>query len=114
MIRINLLPHREMRRKMQRQAFVALLTLAACIGVVVLMGGAGIFSALVLAADKCLVAAVSHGGFRGIHDDHQAVSPLSPNAVLYHAGSLLLAIGRGDPAHYRDLADRHFYDPSGH
>ncbi len=52
MIRINLLPHREMRRKMRRQAFVALLTLAACIGVVVIMGGAGIFSGLISAQEQ--------------------------------------------------------------
>jgi type IV pilus assembly protein PilN len=52
MIRINLLPHREMRRKLQRQAFVALLTLAGCIGTVVIISVAGILSGLQSAQDQ--------------------------------------------------------------
>lgn len=41
MIRINLLPHREAKRKQKKVAFVALMALSAAVGVVIVMGVAG-------------------------------------------------------------------------
>ena len=46
MTRINLLPHRELRRKLRRQAFVALLAMSAVAGALV-VGGVG----MIIAAD---------------------------------------------------------------
>ena len=44
MIRINLLPHREEKRKQRRQAFFAMLALSALVGGIILMIVAGVFA----------------------------------------------------------------------
>ena len=44
MIRINLLPHREEKRKQRRQAFFAMLALSALVGGIILMVIAGVFA----------------------------------------------------------------------
>lgn len=44
MIRINLLPHREEKRKQRRQAFFAMLALSALLGGIILMIVAGVFA----------------------------------------------------------------------
>ena len=41
MIRINLLPHREAKRKQKKAAFIALMALSAAVGVIIVMGVGG-------------------------------------------------------------------------
>ncbi|WP_019139680.1 PilN domain-containing protein [Noviherbaspirillum massiliense] len=45
MIKINLLPHREERRKQRKQAFVGMLVLSAILGFAIVLAGGGYFAA---------------------------------------------------------------------
>jgi len=52
MIRINLLPHREEKRKLRKQAFVALMLLGALAGAMIVAVGGGYFASYLSAQDE--------------------------------------------------------------
>jgi type IV pilus assembly protein PilN len=52
MIRINLLPHREEKRKLKKKAFAAMLLFSAVIGALIILLVGGVFSARLSAQEQ--------------------------------------------------------------